>query len=86
MVLKGKVLNAKTEERELVGKDGVKKNAKITHVLLQSADTSSGIEILNVKAYDVSWPLPDVGKDWTTPRVRRYENYDGQIADVTVES
>lgn len=84
MVLKGKVLNASTEERELVGKDGVKKRSRITHVLLQSADTSNGIEILNVKAYDVDWSLPEVGKDWITPRVRRYENYDGQIGDVTV--
>lgn len=84
MQLKGKVLNASVEERELVGKDGSKRKAKITHVLMQSDDVSNGVEILNVKAYDVEWSLPEIGKSWTTPRVRRYENYDGQIGEVSV--
>ena len=84
MKLKGKVLNTSVEERDLVGKDGAKKHARISHVLMQAADASEGIEILNVKAYDAEWPLPEIGKDWITPRVRRYENYDGQIGDVTV--
>lgn len=84
MKLKGKVLNASVEDRDLVGKDGVKKRSRISHVLMQSADSAEGIEILNVKAYDAEWALPEIGKEWITPRVRRYENYDGQIGDVTV--
>ena len=92
MKLKGDVLNASIEERELVGKDGTKRNAKISHVLLivtnvdKDADGKpvKSPEVVNLRAYDADWPLPAIGtKDWETPRVRKYENYDGNVAEVS---
>lgn len=85
MTLKGDVLNSSIEERELVGKDGTKRKAKVSHVLLICNDPKTKqVEVLNIRAYDAEWPLPDVGvKGWETPRVRKYENYDGNVAEVS---
>lgn len=83
MTLKGKVLNSSKEERDLVGKDGSKRHTVISHVLMQT-QSETGIEIVNVRSYDPEWSLPDIGKDWTTPRIKRYENFDGMIAEVSV--
>lgn len=84
MQLSGDVLNASVETRELVGKDGVKKTSRISHVLLSLKADNGGVEILNLRAFDATWELPKLGAKWTTPRVRRYECFDGQVADVMV--
>lgn len=84
MKLTGDVLNASIEERDLVNKDGVKSHSKISHVLLTCKGEEGGVEIVNLRAYDAKWDLPKVGTKWTTPRVRRYECFDGQVADVSV--
>lgn len=82
MTIKGKVLNASVEDRELTNKDGTKRKARIAHVLLNS-ESPDGVEIVNIRSYDPQWTIPAVGKEWTTPRVRRYECFDGMIAEVT---
>lgn len=84
MVLTGDVLNASIEERDMVNKEGVKSHAKISHVLLSVKADNGGVEIVNLRSYDATWSLPEIGKKWTTPRVKRYENFDGQVADVSV--
>lgn len=84
MVLTGDVLNASVEERDMVNKEGVKSHAKISHVLLSVKADNGGIEIVNLRCYDATWSLPELGKRWTTPRIKRYENFDGQVADVSV--
>lgn len=84
MVLTGDVLNASIEERDMVNKEGVKSHAKISHVLLSVKADNGGIEIVNLRSYDATWLLPEIGKKWTTPRIKRYENFDGQVADVSV--
>lgn len=84
MVIKGQVLNASLEERDLTSKDGTKRRSKISHVLLNVPMPGGTIEIVNLRAYDADWALPQIGKEWTTPRVRRYECFDGQVADVSV--
>lgn len=84
MVLTGDVLNASVEERDMVNKEGVKSHAKISHVLLSVKADNGGIEIVNLRCYDATWSLPELGKKWTTPRIKRYENFDGQVADVSV--
>lgn len=84
MVITGDVLNASVEERELTSKDGTKQKAKISHVLLSTKGENNGIEIVNLRSYDAQWTLPEIGKKWTTPRVKKYECFDGQVADVSV--
>ena len=84
MVITGDVLNASVEERELTSKDGTKQKAKISHVLLSTKGESNGVEIVNLRSYDAQWTLPEIGKKWTTPRVKKYECFDGQVADVSV--
>lgn len=83
MIMKGQVLNSSEETKELVGKDGTKRKSVVKHVLL-STKGDTGVEIVNVRSYDAEWKLPEVGKDWTTPRIRRYENFDGMVAEVSV--
>lgn len=84
MTITGNVINASIEERDLVGKDGVKKHSKISHVLLMVGDVGKVSEVVNLRAYDADFDLPKVGEKWTTPRVRKYENFDGQVAEVMV--
>lgn len=84
MEIKGQVLNASIEERELTRKDGTKVNSKITHVLMSCTSSAGAVEIVNLRSFDATFALPEVGKTWTTPRVKRYECFDGQVADVTV--
>jgi hypothetical protein len=84
MQIKGDVLNVSIEERELTSKDGSKRKSKISHVLLSVKNEGGALEIVNLRSYDASWELPAIGKPWTTPRIRRYENYDGNVAEVTV--
>ena len=83
MTLTGEVLNASGEERDVVGKDGTKRRTKVAHVLLQGK-VDGGCEIYNIRSYDYEWELPKVGTKWTSPRVRRYECFDGLVADVSV--
>ena len=84
MILTGSVLNSSVESRDLVGKDGVKRTSKISHVLLSITNEGGGVEICNVRSFDATWEMPKVGVKWTTPRVKRYECYDGMVADVMV--
>lgn len=85
MVIKGDVLNAFVEERELKEKDGTTRKAKISHVALSLPNPSGGVEIINLRSYDADWKLPKIGdKGWETPRVKRYECFDGMVADVSV--
>lgn len=83
MQFKGTVINSSTEEREMTGKDGSKRKAKIAHVLLNVKDGES-VEVVNIRSYDPDWTLPEIGKVWTSPRVKKYENYDGMVGDATV--
>lgn len=83
MTIEGEVLNASVEQRDLVGKDGVKRTSRISHVLM-SIKQVGGVEIVNLRSFDADWALPEIGKKWVTPRVKRYECFDGQVADVTV--
>lgn len=83
MQIEGMVLKATEEERELTGKDGSKRRARVSHVLM-TVGTGKDIEIVNIKAYDASWKLPPENKPWVTPRIKRYENFDGNVADVSV--
>jgi hypothetical protein len=84
MTFIGQVLNCSSEERELVGKDGVKNKRKISHVLLASGKIGApDYEIINLRSYDAAWDLPEIGKTWTTPPVKKYENYTG-VAEVMV--
>lgn len=82
MIIEGVVMNASEEERELAGKDGQKRKAKISHVLLSVGEVGKEFEVVNLRAYDAVWKLPEVGKKWKTPRIKRYENLDGNVADV----
>lgn len=84
MNITGDVMNCSIEERDLTNKDGVKSHAKISHVLLAVKSEGGGTEIVNLRSYDAPWELPKIGSKWTTPRVKRYECFDGQVADVTV--
>lgn len=83
MQLKGTVLNSSTEEREMVGKDGSKRRSRIAHVLLDFKDGDSR-EVVNIRSYDPEWTVPEIGKVWTSPRIKKYENYDGMVGDATV--
>lgn len=82
MKVKGKVLQAKHEQRELVSKtDGVKKIHQIYHVLLLSVD-GSDTEVLNCESWNPSnFVLPEVGKDWVSPSIRSI-NFDGPVGSV----
>lgn len=85
MTIKGDVLNASVEDRELKEKDGATRKTKVSHVLLSTVSPAGGVEIVNLRCYDASWELPKIGtKGWETPRVKRYECFDGQVADVSV--
>lgn len=84
MTLTGDVMNASVEERELTSKDGTKQKAKISHVLLSCKGENNTVEVVNLRSYDAEWTLPEIGKKWTTPRVKKYECYDGLVADVSV--
>lgn len=82
MIITGKVQRSLVEERTMTNKEGVKQLSKVSHVVLIT-DGDDG-EIVNIRAYDAPWSLPDKGTKWTSPRVRRYECFDGMVADVTV--
>ena len=83
MIIEGEVLNSSTEMKDLVGKDGVKRSNRISHVLVM-CKSNAGVEIVNLRAFDATWELPKIGVKWTSPRVKRYECFDGQVADVLV--
>lgn len=84
MVIIGQVLNCSSEDRELVGKDGSKSKRRISHVLLAVGKIGApDYEIVNLRSYDAPWELPEIGKQWTTPPVKKYENFSG-VAEVMV--
>jgi len=88
MKITGQVLNTSIERRELVGKDGTRKEHTFARILLLVDE--DGVKCaVSVKTFDHpdymdSSKLPPVGKTWTSPRVRKYESMDGQIAEVNV--
>lgn len=84
MTIKGTVMNASEETRELVGKDGVKKSAKVTHILMFFKSSTGATFVYKVRAYDATFTLPAVGKDWESPDIKKYECYDGQVAEVMI--
>lgn len=94
MKIKGIVLNSSIETRDLNRKDGtVEREVSIAHILLivknpikDSAGkvTGSSDEVVNIRAFRPSFDIPSVGKEWETPRVKKYENFDGNIAQVMV--
>lgn len=84
MVIKGTVINALVEEREMTNKEGKKERAKISHVVLSCPVDKDRVEIVNLRSYDAEWTLPKVGTVWETPRIRKYECFDGMVADVSV--
>ena len=83
MTLNGRVVKAFREERELVGKDGIKKHVVVSRVLLmQNTDDN---EMAQVVSYDADFALPKEGTlNWKTPPVKKYENYRGMVAEVIV--
>lgn len=86
MKLKGQVLRASIEERMLVGKDGMKASHKIAHILLISNEGGE-TNVLNCRTFDnplllTDKDLPKIGAEWTTPPVKKYECFDGQVAEV----
>lgn len=84
MKVDGIVIASKVEQRELVGKDGVKRNAVITSVVIQSDAKDGTVEILNCRTYEpLGADVPKRGDKWISPRnVKKYENYNGTIAEV----
>lgn len=86
MIMTGQVINVSEETREMTSKDGAsKRTAKIKHVLLMCPGSNGGVEVVNLRAYDQDWDLPKIGdKSWSTPRIRKYECYDGNVAEVMV--
>lgn len=81
--LKGKVLNASKERREIVDKNGVRSSHEIGHILLVTV--LDGVSyVANVRAFDIAFDLPEIGKDWQTPPIKTYQCYDGQVAEVSV--
>lgn len=84
MTITGDVMNAHVEERELTSKEGTRQKAKISHVLLSCKGDGNSVEVVNLRSYNAEWTLPEVGKKWTTPRVKKYECFDGLVADVSV--
>lgn len=83
MIVKGTVLNSSLEQREMTDKNGGKRMSNIAHVLLDCKNGESR-EVVNIRCYDPSWTLPEIGKVWESPRIKKYENYDGMVGDATV--
>lgn len=81
MKITGKVLSAKTEERDMVGKDGNKRHLKIHHIVLLSKNDGEN-EVVSIKSFNDNLQLPKVGEEFTTS-FRKYENNNG-IAEVFV--
>lgn len=83
MIVKGTVLNSSIEDREMTDKNGNKRMSKIAHVLLD-VKIGESREVVNIRSYDPKWTLPEIGKVWESPRIKKYENYDGMVGDATV--
>lgn len=83
MQFKGIVVNTSSEQREMTDKNGKSRKANIAHVLLDVKDGDSR-EFVNIRCYDPEWTLPEIGKSWASPRVKKYENYDGMVGDASV--
>lgn len=84
MKIKGQVINCSKETKELVGKDGVKRTSVVSHVLMFGKNDDGSTSVFNCRSYDASWELPSIGKEWVTPDIRKYECYDGAVAEVMI--
>jgi hypothetical protein len=84
MKIKGKVLSAKQEERELVSKTtGLQVKHNIFHILVLS-NQDNETEVLNVEAWNPKgFDLPDVGKDWVSPPVKSIQ-FEGSVGTVRI--
>lgn len=88
MQIRGQVLNASLEKREMLNKDGVKAVHNILHILLLEKDKASGASFVhNIRSFDnPAFPaessLPSIGSDFTTPHIKKYECYNGQVSEV----
>lgn len=80
LTFKGKVLNLKEDDRELLQKDGVTKVTR--HIVKLSMMTKDGMIVLS--AFDPKFEVPKIGQDWETPEIRRYENFDSFVGNVLV--
>lgn len=88
MKITGTVLNCSFEERDLVGKDGIKKSHKIARILVLAEDdgqkSAVSVRMFDNADFGEASKLPAVGTKWTSPRYKKYECYDGQIAEVMI--
>lgn len=75
---KGKVLKVKEEDLELLSKDGVTKVKR--HRVMMSMLVDDGV--MSIKSYDPTFTIPKAGEMFETPEVRKYENFDGLVAEV----
>lgn len=86
MKIRGQIMNASEEMRELVNKDGTKVTKKVYHLLVflkDPDDKNSPVEVLNIRAYDPRFDLPKVGAlNWESPPIKKYECFNGQVAEV----
>lgn len=82
MKIKGNVLSAKQETRQLVSKStGQIKAHTIYHVLVLAKD-GEDTEVLNCEGWNTeNFTLPPVGKEWVSPPVRSI-NFEGSVGTV----
>lgn len=84
MKLEGKVLSAVSEEREMLGKDGVKQKRNVSTIVLIAKVPEDGVTpVYTCRTFDEGFSLPKVGVEYVTPRIKKYECYNGVVADVT---
>lgn len=82
MQVKIKVLSAKVEKRDLVGKDGNRRNFTITHIVGLHEVAGQEPEVMNCKSFDEKMQLPKAGQELTI-NFRKYDNSSG-VADVFI--
>lgn len=79
MKIQGKVINQKTEKRQLLNKQTGKIDERmITHIVLMLEDG----EIVTARTFDAISVIPETGKVYIIPSVKKYENYNGMTSEV----
>lgn len=79
MKIEGKVIKAVDEVRDFVNKQGVKESKRIVKIVMMSNDG----EVINAKSYDDTLKeLPKQGSVFTIESIKKYENYQGMVAEV----
>ena len=82
MKIKGKVLNAISERRDLLGKDGVKQSRLVSSIVLLGESEDGIIPVYNCRTYSDDYKLPKIGSDCEILRIKKYECYNGSVAEV----